>query len=275
LNQKCTDGVQLHLNTVLTFGPPELVTNLCSNNGTEQFDTGLGATMGLPVDRPLDGKREFKCLEDTYGFMEWQPTTTAWFQELWKADGNIDLPGNQQEIQFSPYYGVLDQQRYVDHEWVSRQRPNAYFSTLDLCYQDNPSYRQDRAAPSFCQFAPSSLDGLSSEDRLRHPDNPMKGAIRAIHPKELAIRSENVPGGEADFVRFCTNARGQNADVLEAGESCPAGELEQFVSRKDRWYRGWAGSDINAQVVNGQLIGSGMFKEWTRDYRHPTIRYPN
>ena len=275
LNLRCTDGVELRLKQLVTFGPPELVTNLCNGpvvgqaealtrftQTSEAFPSGVTANSGVPVTRALDGKREFVCLDN----LVWKNQ----LEELWKSDGVIELPAGG-FINFSPYYVVRNPARYIDHRWAAQNAADAYVSSIDVCFDDNPSYRGQPFG--FCSSVPASFGQLSSTARQRDSRNPMNGTARVIHPKNIVVYSANEEGG-ANKILFCTDRLGRNARIPGTG-SCSAGEIEQLVSRSDRRQWGWSGSDVNAIVVGGQLRGAGYLAEWVRDFAAPGIRYPN
>jgi len=276
LNLRCTDGVQLRLKQLITFGPPELVTNICKNpsvdqtqalsnpgNTSEAFPSGVAATSGTDVINPLDGKREFACIDN----LIWKSR----LEELWKSDGNIKLPSGGY-IQFSPYYVVLNPARYLDHRWATRGAADGYVRSLDLCFDDNEAYRDQPMG--FCSEVPEALSQLSSSDRQEDVRSPMNGTKRAIHPKNIVVYTEQ-EAGNGDTIIFCTNSLGRDARLPESG-SCSENEIEQLVSRSDRRQWGWSGSDVNSVVKDGQLRGAGMFNEWPRDFSAaPGIGHPN
>jgi|GEM_PF-2952924 len=276
LNLRCTDGVQLRLKQLVTFGPPELVTNICNNPAvdgavalsrpdqtSEAFPSGVDASSGVEVGEPLDGKREFACLKN----MVYKDS----LEELWKSDGVVTLPGGG-FIQFSPYYVVRNPARYLDHRWGLRGASDGYVRSLDLCFDDNAAYREE--VPGFCNGIPAELASLSSDARQRDPRSPMNGTRRVVHPKSVVVYTANVPG-DAALIPFCTDRLGRNA-VLPDEEGCASGDIEQLVSRADRRQWGWNGSDVNAITVDGQLRGAGFLAEWPRDFGNaPGIRYPN
>jgi hypothetical protein len=263
LNLRCTDGVDLRLKSVLSFGPKNLVTNVCSGGANNSFATGLSTTGGIPVTAFLDGKREFECIANRLD--------STFLTELWKSDGVITFP-NGGFINFSPYYVVLNPARYMDNEWVQRGKPNAFMSTVDLCVNDNPSYRGRPAG--FCGSVPEAVKNAPAAARIKHPDNPMNGTRRAVHPKEVVVFTTNV--STTPTIRFCTSKTAQNAQVLADGQRCGPGEVEQLVSRADRRQYGWKGSDVGSITVGGQLRGAGFLNEWVRDFSgESSIRYPN
>lgn len=275
LNLRCTDGVSLKLKQLVTFGPPELVTNICNNPSVEQsqalvkpentsqaFPTGVAATSGTAVTQALDGKREFACIDN----LIWKER----LEELWKSDGVIELPGGG-FIQYSPYYIVLNPARYLDHQWSARGAADGYVSSLDLCFDDNAAYRGQPMG--FCQSVPEELGELDSRARQRDERNPMNGTRRVIHPKSIIVYSENETGN-GSLVTFCTDQLGRNARMPDE-DGCASGEIEQQVSRSDRRQWGWNGSDVNSISSGGQLRGAGFFNEWVRDFNAPGIRYPN
>lgn len=275
LNLRCTDGVQIRLKQLVTFGPPELVTNICNNPAVDQanalsnpdqtsqaFPSGVVSTSGTEVTKALDGKREFACIES----VRWKDH----LEELWKSDGVIELPGGG-FIQFSPYYVVLNPARYLDHQWAVRGAADGYVSSLDLCFDDNAAFRG--LPMGFCDSVPDALAQLPSGNRQRDIRNPMNGTRRVIHPKNVVLYTANESGG-GNLITFCTDILGRNARVLESG-NCADNEIEQVVSRSDRRQWGWSGSDVNAISVNGQLRGAGYLNEWVRDFGAPGIRFPN
>lgn len=275
LNLRCTDGVQIRLKQLVTFGPPELVTNICDNPSVDQvnalsnpdrtsqaFPSGVASTSGTPVTQALDGKREFACIKN----MRWKDN----LEELWKSDGVIELPGGG-FIQFSPYYVVLNPARYMDHRWSARGAADSYVSSIDLCFNDNAAFRG--LPMGFCNSVPDTLAQLSSRNRQRDVRNTMNGTRRVIHPKNIIVYTAN-EAGSGNLITFCTNWLGRNARVLESGE-CATDEIEQVVSRSDRRQWGWSGSDVNAIDVGGQLRGAGYLNEWVRDFSAPGIRFPN
>ena len=276
LNLRCTDGVQIRLKQLVTFGPPELVTNICDNPDTEQpfdalsnpdwtsqvFPSGVVSTSGTAVTRPLDGKREFACIKN----VRWKDR----LEELWKSDGVIDFPGGG-FINFSPYYVVLNPARYLDHRWAVRGASDGYVSSIDLCFDDNTAYRG--MPMGFCNSVPDDLSQLTSEARQQDIRNPMNGTRRVIHPKNVVLYTANEAGG-SDVVIYCTNRLGRDVRIPDDG-TCQSDEIEQLVSRSDRRQWGWSGSDVNSISVNGQLRGAGYLNEWVRDFSAPGIRYPN
>ena len=275
LNLRCTDGVQIRLKQLVTFGPPELVTNICDNPSVDQanalmnpdrtsqaFPSGVVSTSGTAVTKALDGKREFACIKN----MRYKDR----LEELWKSDGVIEFPGGG-FVNFSPYYVVLNPARYLDHQWADRGAADGYVSSLDLCFDDNAAYRG--LPMGFCNSVPEELGQLSSQLRQQDIRNPMNGTRRVIHPKSIVVFTANEEGSDA-LVTFCTNRLGRNARVIETG-SCAANEIEQLVSRSDRRQWGWNGSDVNAITVGDQLRGGGYLNEWVRDFAAPGIRYPN
>lgn len=275
LNLRCTDGVQLRLKQLVTFGPPELVTNICNNpavsqmqalsnpgNTSEVFPSGVAATAGTPVTQPLDGKREFACINN----LIWKNH----LEELWKSDGIVELPGGG-FIHFSPYYVVSNPARYLDHEWSLRGAVDGYVSSVDLCFDDNAAYRGQ--AMGFCSEVPAELGDLVSQTRQEDVRNPMNGTRRVIHPKSIVVYSANEAGSES-LITFCTNNLGRNARVPDSG-TCSNEEIEQLVSRSDRRQWGWSGSDVNSITVGGQLRGAGYLNEWVRNFKAPGIRFPN
>lgn len=275
LNLRCTDGVQIRLKQLITFGPPELVTNICGNPSVEQayalgnpdqtsqaFPSGVVSTSGTAVTQALDGKREFACIEN----LRWKDH----LEELWKSDGVIDLPGGG-FIQFSPYYVVLNPARYLDHRWAVRGAADGYVSSIDLCFDDNTVFRG--FPMEFCNSVPDELAQLTSQIRQRDVRNTMNGTRRVIHPKNIVVYSAN-ESGTGNLLTFCTDRLGRNARVLDS-VACAADEIEQLVSRSDRREWGWSGSDVNAISVNGQLRGAGYLNEWVRDFSAPGIRFPN
>lgn len=275
LNLRCTDGVQLRLKQLVTFGPPELVTNICKSpvvsqgqalsnpgNTSEAFPSGVTATAGTPVVRPLDGKREFACINN----LIWKDH----LEELWKSDGVIELPGGG-FINFSPYYVVFNPARYLDHEWSLRGAVDGYVSSVDLCFDDNAAFRGQ--AMGFCSEVPAELGELVSPARQEDIRNPMNGTRRVIHPKNIVVYSAN-EAGSGSLITFCTDNLGRNARTPESG-ACSTNEIEQLVSRSDRRQWGWSGSDVNSINVGGQLRGAGYLNEWVRDFNAPGIRFPN
>ncbi|MDB3936112.1 hypothetical protein N9383_05280 [Granulosicoccus sp.] len=275
LNLRCTDGVQIRLKQLVTFGPPELVTNICDNPAVNQanaltypdftsqaFTSGVASTSGTAVTQALDGKREFACIKN----VRWKDR----LEELWKSDGVIEFPGGG-FINFSPYYVVLNPARYLDHRWAARGAANGYVSSLDLCFDDNDVYRG--LPMGFCNSVPEDLAQLPSELRQQDIRNPMNGTRRVIHPKGIVVYTANETGSDP-LVTFCTDRLGRNARILETG-SCSADEIEQLVSRSDRRQWGWNGSDVNSISVEGQLRGGGYLNEWVRDFSAPGIRFPN
>ena len=275
LNLRCTDGVQIRLKQLVTFGPPELVTNICDNPAVGQADAlnypdqtsqafpgGVASASGTQVTRPLDGKREFSCIKN----MRWKDS----LEELWKSDGVIEFPGGG-FLNFSPYYVVLNPARYLDHQWAQRGAADGYVSSVDLCFDDNAAYRG--LPMGFCDAVPADLAQLSSELRQKDIRNPMNGTRRVIHPKSIVMYTANEAGGDP-VITFCTNRLGRNARIAEAG-SCTEGEIEQLVSRSDRRQWGWNGSDVNAISDGDQLRGAGYLNEWVRDFNGAGIRFPN
>lgn len=275
LNLRCTDGVQLRLKQLVTFGPPELVTNICDSpavgqstaltspdNTSEAFPSGVASNSGTPVTNALDGKREFACIKNLF----WKDR----LEELWKSDGVLQFPGGG-FINFSPYYVVLNPARYLDHRWAVRGAADGYVRSLDLCFDDNAAYRG--SPMGFCQSVPADLGQLSSQARQQNIRSPMNGTKRIIHPKTIVVYTDNVAGSD-ELIRFCTDNLGANVRILDTGD-CADGEIEQIVSRSDRRQWGWNGSDVNSIVVNGQLRGAGYLNEWPRDFSAPGIRYPN
>ena len=275
LNLRCTDGVQLRLKQLVTFGPPELVTNICGNppvgqtdalsnpdRSSEAFPSGVAATSGTAVVNALDGKREFACINN----LLWKER----LEELWKSDGVIELPAGG-FIQYSPYYVVLNPARYLDHEWAVRGANDGYLSSIDLCFDDNAAYRGQ--AMGFCNSVPAVLSQLPSQSRQGDIRNPMNGTKRVIHPKSIVVYTAN-EAGNGNTIRFCTNRLGRDTRTLESG-SCELDEIEQLVSRSDRRQWGWNGSDVNSINVDGQLRGAGYLNEWIRDFSAPGIRFPN
>jgi len=307
LNLKCSDGVQLRLKQLITFGPPELVTNICgsvtgdeknagyladdgtplplagdnalrrSDRTSQLFPSGVTATSGAPVVNPLDGKREFACLANFEG------VASARLEELWKPDGVIEFrqEGNGY-IQFSPYYVVLNPARYVDHRWTQRvdlqgnpvPKPNAYVSSLDLCFEEEyvvggaPRLR-------FCDAVPDALADLGSEARQRDPRSPMNGTHRVVHPKSIIVVTDGVAGTDP-MIRFCTDRLGRGARVLTSDDQCADGEIEQLASRTTRRSYDSEGSDVNSTTRGGTTFGAGYLNEWVRDFRGLTgIRFPN
>jgi len=270
LNLRCTDGVRLRLKQLLTFGPPERVTDQCSTGSDERFDPGVGASGGVSVRDANDGKREFSCIDDAL----YRSPESA-LVELWKGDGIIRLPGNG-EIRFSPYYAVLNPSRFMDHRWREqrgRTPADAYTPSLDLCFAGTPAWRG--VAPPFCRTLPADFATLSSAKRQADPRSPMNGALRVVHPKELIVVADTEPGDGADL-RFCTDRLGRDARALGAGGLCGVDEIEQLVSRVRRTRYDWKGSDANARIAaDGTLRGAGFLAEWPLDFRHPTLRFPN
>ncbi len=267
LNQSCSDGTTMAIKTIPTWGPVGQVTDIGCGATNEAFATNIHGHHARAVEHFNDGKREFECIDAVIGRHAADP-----FVELWKPDGHLSTPAGGFVI-YSPYYVLLNPSRYVDNEWASRGMPNAYMSTVDLCFQDNPSYRYDKDHPYFCQFVPQSLAGLSSADRQRSPLNPMNGARRVVHPKEVFIKTQSEPG--SGLLRFCSDAQGDNPQYQTNG-SCPAGTVLQVVSRTNRGeFNNFNGSNVNARFENGQWFGAGYLNEWTRDYDDPTIRFPN
>ncbi|MFK7993616.1 MAG: DUF4082 domain-containing protein [Granulosicoccus sp.] len=275
LNLRCTDGVQLRLKQLITFGPPELVTNICNgpsvnqaqalfNPGrtSEAFPSGVTATSGTAVVDPLDGKREFACIDN----LLWKNR----LEELWKSDGVIKLPSGG-FIHFSPYYVVLNPARYLDHRWAERGARDGYVSSLDLCFNDNAAFRSQPMG--YCNTVPAELGQLDSRSRQRDIRNPMNGTRRVIHPKNVVVYSEN-ESGSGESIVFCTNRLGRDARIPDTG-NCRSNEIEQMVSRSDRRQWGWSGSDVNSITVNGQLRGAGYLNEWVRDFNAPGVRFPN
>ena len=275
LNLRCTDGVQIRLKQLVTFGPPELVTNICDNPDVDQanaliypdrtsqaFPSGVVSTSGTAVTQALDGKREFACLKNV--------RYKDRLEELWKSDGVIEFPGGG-FVNFSPYYVVLNPARYLDHHWVDRGAADGYISSLDLCFDDNAAYRG--LPMGFCSAVPDELAQLSSQLRQQDIRNPMNGTRRVIHPKSIVVFTANEDGSDA-LVTFCTNRLGRNVRIIETG-SCATNEIQQLVSRSDRRQWGWNGSDVNAITVGGQLRGGGYLHEWVRDFNAPGIRFPN
>ena len=275
LNLRCTDGVQIRLKQLVTFGPPELVTNICDNPAVDQadalvypdqtsqaFPSGVASLSGTPVISPLDGKREFACINN----VRWKEH----LEELWKSDGVIEFPGGG-FLNFSPYYVVLNPARYLDHQWAERGAADGYVSSLDLCFNDNSAYRG--LPMGFCNAVPEDLAQLSSELRQQDIRNPMNGTRRVIHPKSIVLYTANEAGGDT-LITFCTNRLGRNARIPEAG-GCTEGEIEQLVSRSDRRQWGWNGSDVNAISIGDQLKGAGYLNEWVRDFNSAGIRFPN
>ncbi|MBX2879148.1 MAG: hypothetical protein KTR32_04400 [Granulosicoccus sp.] len=276
LNLRCTDGVQLRLKQLVTFGPPEIVTNMCDkpavtgeaaalanpNRLSETFPSGVSATSGIEVLKALDGKREFACLKNLMSKNQ--------LEELWKSDGVVEFPGGG-FIQFSPYYVVSNPARYLDHEWAARGAADGYVSSIDLCFNDNSAYRGQPFG--YCDSVPSALGQLSSADRQRDIRNPMNGTRRVIHPKSIVVYTAN-EAGNSSLIRYCTDRLGRNARILQSG-ACTNDEIEQLVSRSDRRQWNWNGSDVNSINVSGQLRGAGYLNEWVRDFSAPGIRYPN
>jgi len=263
LNLRCDDGLDLRLKYLLTYGPPGRVTNICSSGTDERFDAGVVAKAGVPVIDPLDGKREFACIDD----LLYRDSLA----ELWKGDGTVRLPGGGY-ILYSPYYAVLNPSRYMDHRYRERGAASAYVSSVDLCFEDSPAWRG--IAPGYCRDVPADFATMSSAARQADPRNPMDGTRRVIHPKEMIVLS-TAEGGTGEAFRFCTDRLGRGARDLDAGRSCASGEIEQLVSRTDRREYTWKGSDANAIEVDGQLRGAGFLAEWPLDFDHPTIRFPN
>lgn len=275
LNLRCTDGVQIRLKQLVTFGPPELVTNICDNPSVNQanalsnpdktsqaFPSGVMSTSGTAVTRALDGKREFACIKN----LRWKDG----LEELWKSDGVIEFPGGG-FLQFSPYYVVLNPARYLDHRWAVRGAADGYISSIDLCFDDNAVYRG--LPMGFCNAVPTTLAQLPSQSRQQDIRNPMNGTRRVIHPKNVVLYTAN-ESGNSNLVTFCTDRLGRNVRIPDSG-ICSADEMEQLVSRSDRRQWGWSGSDVNSINVNGQLRGAGYLNEWVRDFSAPGIRYPN
>jgi hypothetical protein len=275
LNLRCTDGVQLRLRQLVTFGPPELVTNICDSptvgqstalsrpdNTSQVFPSGVASNSGTPVTNALDGKREFACIKNLF----WKDR----LEELWKSDGVLEFPGGG-FINFSPYYVVLNPARYLDHRWAVRGAADGYVASLDLCFDDNAAYRG--SPMGFCQSVPADLGQLSSQARQQNIRSPMNGTKRIIHPKTVIVYTNNVAGSD-ELIRFCTDNLGANVRILDT-DDCADGEIEQIVSRSDRRQWGWNGSDVNSIVVNGRLRGAGYLNEWPRDFSAPGIRFPN
>jgi len=275
LNLRCTDGVQMRLKQLITFGPPELVTNICDNpvvneddalgnpdQTSQAFHSGVASTSGVAVTQALDGKREFACIKN----VRWKDT----LEELWKSDGVLEFPGGG-FINFSPYYVVLNPARYMNHQWAVRGAVDSYISSLDLCFDDNAAYQG--LPMRFCNSVPAELGELNSAVRQRDLRNPMNGTRRVIHPKNIVLYTANEAGSER-LITFCTNRLGRDVRVLESG-ACAENEIEQLVSRSDRRQWGWNGSDVNAINIKGQLRGAGYLNEWVRDFSAPGIRFPN
>ena len=264
LNLVCDDGLELRLKYLLTFGPPGRVTNICSSGTSQDFDAGVAARAGVTVVDPLDGKREYACIDDLL--------YKDRLEELWKGDGVVRLPGGG-FVNYSPYYAVLNPARYVDHRYRERGAPTAYVSSVDLCFDDSPAWRG--TAPGFCADVPADFATMDSATRQRDPRNPMNGTRRVVHPKEMIVLSTN-EGGTGERFRFCTDRLGRGARGPDEDEACGAGEIEQLVSRIDRRRYDWKGSDAGAVTVGGQLRGAGYLAEWPLDFRGAVgIRFPN
>ena len=275
LNLRCTDGVQIRLKQLVTFGPPELVTNICDSPAvgegdaliypdltSQAFRSGVASTSGTAVTQALDGKREFSCIKN----VRWKDR----LEELWKSDGVIEFPGGG-FLHFSPYYVVFNPARYLDHQWADRGAADGYVSSIDLCFDDNAAYRG--LPMGFCNEVPEELAQLPSELRQQDIRNPMNGTRRVIHPKSIVLYTENEAGGDT-LITYCTNRLGGNVRIPVTG-NCEDNEIEQLVSRSDRRQWGWNGSDVNAINVNGQLRGGGYLNEWVRDFNAAGIRFPN
>jgi len=276
LNLRCTDGVQIRLKQLVTFGPPELVTSICDNPAVGQadalaypdrtsqaFPSGVASTSGTAVTQALDGKREFACIKN----VRWKDR----LEELWKSDGIIQFPGGG-FLNFSPYYVVLNPARYLDHQWADRGAPDGYVSSIDLCFDDNAAYRG--LPMGFCNEVPEDLAQLPSQMRQQDIRNPMNGTRRVIHPKSIVLYTENEAGTDS-LIIYCTNRLGRNARIPDTTGNCDENEIEQLVSRSDRRQWGWNGSDVNAINVGGQLRGAGYLNEWVRDFNAAGIRFPN
>ncbi len=271
LNISCSDGVKFRNKQLQVFGPAELVTELCTAD--QAFPSGVSAMSPVPVFNYLDGKREFNCI--AHFLNEWLPDNKARrLEELWKPDGVIQFPGGG-FINFSPYYVVFNPARYMDHLWQSRNAQDSFISSVNLCFDDPGQNVFRTAPPRWCDQVPQSVADTAPSLRIEHADNPMNGSHRIIHPKGLQLNTLGVGGGGAD-IRFCTNAFGQEVRVLENGEMCNPGEIEQLVSRSQRGW-GMNGSDVNAYTdSDGNLRGAGYLNEWVRDFSNETtIRYPN
>lgn len=271
LNIRCTDGLNFRLKQLVTFGPAELVTELCTDN--QAFPSGVQTMTPVPVYNFLDGKREFNCV--SHFLNQWLPDAKARrLEELWKPDGVIKFPGGG-FVNFSPYYVVFNPARYMDHQWQSRNALDAFISSVNLCFDDPGENVFRNEAPRWCDQVPQSVADTAPDQRIAHPDNPMNGTHRIIHPKGFQLKTTNEAGSGSD-IRFCTNAFAQEVRVLEAGENCTSGEIEQLVSRSSRGW-GMNGSDVNSYTdAAGNLRGAGYLNEWVRDFSDETsIRYPN
>jgi|GEM_PF-5537597 len=271
LNIRCNDGLNFRLKQLVTFGPADLVTELCTNN--QAFATGRQTMTPVPVYNFLDGKREFNCV--SHFLNPWLPEVKARrLEELWKPDGVIQFPSGG-FINFSPYYVVFNPARYMDHLWQSRNASDAFISSVNLCFDDPGENVFRDQAPRWCDQVPQSVANTAPDQRIAHPDNPMNGTHRIIHPKGIQLNTTAV-GGTGSDIRFCTNAFAQEVRVLSDGESCTSGEIEQLVSRSSRGW-GMNGSDVNSYTdSDGNLRGAGYLNEWVRDYSSETsVRYPN
>lgn len=271
LNISCSDGVKLRNKQLQVFGPAEKVTELCTDN--QQFPSGVDAMSPVPVINYLDGKREFNCI--SHFLNQWLPETKARrLEELWKPDGVIQFPGGGY-INFSPYYVVFNPARYMDHKWMDRNAQDSFISSVNLCFDDPGRNVFRGVTPRWCDEVPQSVANAAPDLRIAHPDNPMNGTRRLVHPKGLQLDTLNVNGSGSE-IRFCTNAFGQEVRVLGSGQSCNTGEIEQLVSRSKRGW-GMNGSDVNSFTdADGNLRGAGYLNEWVRDFSgETTIRYPN
>ncbi len=310
LNVSCSDDLKLRLKGLLTWGaanyaggtPAEfqaernrlgnavfdaefpqragqsVVTNVCGTNATELFNPGF--TPNQPIAqgnnpsgalRDLDGKREFACVSDLLT----RGADFQRFEELWKPDGMVRFPTGGW-IDFSPYYVVFNPARYVDDEWAERGRANAFFSTANLCVNDNPWFRNSRPTPGFCSQVPQSVRDASPANRISHPDNPMNGTKRVIHPKVIAMDTTSLTARPDGTIHFCSNARITGIRIIQPGQNCGPGEVSQMVSQIRRPYQNQSGSDVGATTdPQGNLRGAGYLNEWVRDFDHPTIRFPN